>query len=423
MKSSRGKIARARPSVPTRQPRLRVAPVEVKPLRAVNRMRCSRGTVLSMFSGCGGMDLGFRMAGFDVIWANDVDPDACATYERNLCKRGRRHLVVGDVSSLSPPSSLKDGVDVLIGGFPCQAFSNAGRRRGVNDARGLLYKHCMRFIAELRPRFTVFENVRGFLAIGGEQKLLVEEVCDELRGLGYEVQLGLVNAANYGVPQNRLRTVIVGSLLGRCAESFRFPTPVSGVDLTLGALLPVPEGVANQQDIVTLNPQAYQIGRHVPEGGSWKDIPDHALPARLKHIRANMRKYRWPNFYRRFGRDEIAGTITAAFKPENAGIWHPTERRPFSVREVARIQSFPDDFVFVGRTVKSMYAMIGNAVPPLMGKAFADAIALAMRGRSTNSPIGSYWSIKRSAGIIRPSLGSLRYDPSEAEVDLFQHAG
>jgi DNA (cytosine-5)-methyltransferase 1 len=377
-------------------------------------------TTLSMFAGCGGMDLGFIQAGFDVVWANEWDSDAARTYRRNLCGGRAGHLTEGDISGIAIPRELAGKLDVLLGGFPCQAFSNAGSRRGVNDDRGLLYKHCMRFIAALEPRFVMFENVRGMLTIPGRRKRFVEEVCDELCELGYEVHLGLVNAAFYGVPQNRLRSVIVGVRADiATAMNFRFPQVAESSDLSLKRVLSGVSRLPNQRDVVRLNPQAYEIGQHVPEGGSWKDVPDRFLPDRLLRIRANLAKYRWPNFYRRFSRDEIAGTVTAAFKPENAGVWHPTQARTLSVREIARIQSFPDDFVFEASAVKAMYQMIGNAVPPKMAKSFASSILNSMRGGGRITPMRSYQSIRRAGAVIKPDPGELIYLPGrQSQLDF-----
>jgi DNA (cytosine-5)-methyltransferase 1 len=377
-------------------------------------------TVLSMFAGCGGMDLGFIRAGFDVVWANEWDADAARTYQRNLCGGKASHMHVGDIAAFDAPHTLPGKIDVLLGGFPCQAFSNAGSRRGVKDDRGLLYKHCMRYIDALRPSYVVFENVRGMLTIPGRRKRFVEEVCDELLELDFEVHIGLVNAAFYGVPQNRLRTVIVGvsnDLAARCP--FRFPAQIGGVDLTLRSALKGVRGLPNQRDVVRLNPQAYEIGKHVPEGGSWKDVPDRHLPERLLKIRANLAKYHWPNFYRRFSRDEVAGTITAAFKPENAGVWHPTQPRTFSVREIARIQSFPDDFVFEASSVKSMYQMIGNAVPPQMAYCFARAIRDSRAGSTLSTPLQSYQSLRKAGEIVRPSHREMIYSPCRSTQLMF----
>lgn len=381
-----------------------------------------RPTVVSMFCGCGGMDLGFHQAGFEILWANDFDADACLTYRRNFEQlTGADHLLEGDVtdeSKVACPRHLHDTVDVLLGGFPCQAFSNAGRRRGIDDHRGDLYKQCIRYASELRPKVMVFENVRGLLTIKGERKLLIEEIADAVTSLGYTFCFNLVNASNYGVPQNRLRTIMIAIRNDLGLGTFGFPERVSGLDLTIGGLLKIPRGCANHTDIITLNPQAYQIGAMVPEGGSWKSIPYEKLPTRLKYIADNMRRYRWPNFYRRFHRKEIAGTITAAFKPENAGVWHPTIPRVLTAREIARIQSFPDNFVFHAKTVKSMYKMIGNAVPPKLAFAVANAVARFLSGEAEPSKYRSYFDVKKTGATIKPDEMPMMYAQPSESLDL-----
>lgn len=361
------------------------------------------------------MDLGFWEAGFDVVWANDNGMDACATHRANFSRiTGKDVLHCGDIADQEIPGI--EGLEVLAAGFPCQAFSNAGNRAGLDDARGQLYRHCLSFIKALQPRYTIFENVRGLLSIQGEEKRLIEEIADALYELGYEVHLNLVNAAHYGVPQNRLRVFMVGVRIDSKAPNYRFPSPITGQDLRLGTLLNVPDSTPNQDDVLRLNPQAYEIGKLVPEGGSWKDIPDDLLPDRLKRIRAEIRRYRWPNFYRRFHREEVAGTVTAAFKPENAGVWHPRLPRVFSAREIARIQSFPDDFVFRARTVKAMYEMIGNAVPPKLACAFATSILDSMHGVTTPIPLRDYQSVRSLGRPIRPGDPEMIYRPADAGV-------
>ncbi|MCK6595368.1 MAG: DNA cytosine methyltransferase, partial [Bacteriovoracaceae bacterium] len=132
----------------------------------------------------------------------------------------------------------------------------------------------------------------------------------------------------------------------------------------------------NNQELLKLNPQAIKYGEMIPEGGSWKDLPYKVLPDRWKKIRDNMAKYHYPKFFRRHFRTDIMGTVTAAFKPENAAVWHPTENRVYSVREIARFQTFPDDFIFYGRNVKCKYSQIGNAVPPLIGEIFGETFKI-----------------------------------------------
>lgn len=332
-------------------------------------------THVSLFSGCGGFDLGFRQAGFKTVFANDINADACKTYKLNLGE-----ITEGDVRTVKLPS-LKRRLDVLTAGFPCQPFSNAGSRKGIEDDRGTLFQTAIDIVEKLNPRVVVFENVRGLLSFKNGKKLLIEEICSQLDKLGYDVVFSLVDASRHHVAQKRLRVLIVGVERNKNHGVFSFPHPVDRTDLTLEhTILDLTADIANQSELMQLNPQAIHIGNMVPEGGSWRDIPYEKLPPRLKKISDNIERYHWPKFYRRFHRDEVAGTITAAFKPENAGVWHPIEKRIFSVREIGRIQSFPDWFQFDGKSVKSKYQQIGNAVPPRLAYELASQIAKVLKG-------------------------------------------
>ncbi|AIZ56723.1 DNA cytosine methylase [Candidatus Methanoplasma termitum] len=329
--------------------------------------------LISLFSGCGGLDLGFEMAGFQRVWANDFDPDAQAVYEKNIGEIDKR-----DILSV-PESEIPDG-DILTAGFPCQPFSNAGKREGVHDSRGMLYKECLRVIKSKMPKVIVFENVKGLLStkyIDGRN--LVDVIIEDLstiNGVGYNVKHLLINASDYGVPQNRQRVVFVG-IRKDLKKEFTFPDKQNkNSNLTLRYVLDIPAGVPNQVHW-SLSPQASEMIEYIPEGGSWKDVPYEHLAPRFKKIRDDMKKYRSPNFYRRFSRDEINGTITASAQPENCGIIHPTENRRYTIREVARIQTFPDNFVFFdgsAKDVTAMYKVIGNAVPVMLAKTIATAI-------------------------------------------------
>ena len=334
-------------------------------------------THVSLFSGCGGFDLGLRRAGFETVFANDIDIDACLTYRHNLGE-----IIEGDIRRISVPM-FKNSPDLLTAGFPCQPFSNAGLRKGLNDERGTLFQTAIDTVAKLKPRALIFENVRGLLSFKSEGRLLIEEICSQLDALGYNVVFSLLDASRHHVPQKRLRVVIVGIKRSRNHGVFSFPIPVDRSDLTLkNSILDVSPKALNQNELLNLNPQATQLGSMIPEGGSWKNIPYEKLPPRLQKIRDNIERYRWPNFYRRFHRDEIAGTITAAFKPENAGVWHPVEQRIFSVREIGRIQSFPDWFKFEGRSIKSKYQQIGNAVPPRLAYELGMQIIEVLGGKN-----------------------------------------
>jgi DNA (cytosine-5)-methyltransferase 1 len=328
--------------------------------------------MISLFSGCGGLDLGFERAGFKRVWANDFDADAQAVYTLNLGDiDGRDILQVGE-------ADIPDG-DILTAGFPCQPFSNAGNRKGVHDSRGLLYKECLRIIESKMPKVIVFENVKGLLSTKyTDGRSLVDVIIDDLSLLGdvgYAVVYRLLNASDYGVPQNRQRVFFVG-IRKDMNITFQFPGKQDKDNLTLRTVLDMKDDLENQVDWV-LSPQALEMISQIPEGGSWKDVPYEKLAPRFKRIRDQMKRYRSPNFYRRFSRDEISGTITASAQPENCGIVHPTENRRYTIREIARIQSFPDDFRFIDDTPKNiaaMYKVIGNAVPVALAQCIATAI-------------------------------------------------
>ena len=328
--------------------------------------------LISLFSGCGGLDLGFEKAGFEKIWANDFDADAQAVYSLNLGDIDGRDIRTID------EKEIPQG-DILTAGFPCQPFSSAGSRKGVYDSRGMLYKECLRIIKDKMPKVIVFENVRGLLSTkyidGRNLADVIIEDLSSMNDIGYNVDHKLLNAADYGVPQNRQRVFFVG-IRKDLGITFAFPPKQKKDHLTLRYVLEIPPSAKNQI-AWGLSPQALEMIKYIPEGGSWKDVPYEKLAPRFQRIRNDMKKYRSPNFYRRFSRNEINGTITASAQPENCGIIHPTENRRYTIREIARIQSFPDDFLFLDDTPKNiiaMYKVIGNAVPVALAKSVASAI-------------------------------------------------
>lgn len=328
--------------------------------------------LISLFSGCGGMDLGFKKAGFNIVWANDFDSDAQAVYSLNLGNIDKRDILTVD------ENEIPDG-DILTAGFPCQPFSNAGNRKGVHDSRGMLYKECLRIIEKKMPKVIVFENVKGLLSTkyidGRNLAEVIEEDLSNMNGVGYDVVHELINASDYGVPQNRQRVLFVG-IRKDLKKTFTFPEKLKKDKLSLKNVLDVADDVPNNVDW-PFSPQALEMIEYIPEGGSWKDVPYEHLAPRFQRIRDNMKKYHSPNFYRRFSRNEICGTITASAQPENCGIIHPTENRRYTVREVARIQTFPDDYVFItnnSKNITAMYKVIGNAVPVQLAYCIANAI-------------------------------------------------
>lgn len=316
-------------------------------------------TAIGLFAGCGGLDYGFKKAGFNILYANDILKCVEDTYRLNVGEIEIKSIV--DVDKKALPE-----VDVVLAGIPCQPFSNAGKRKSTNDHRGNLFEQVVEVLECKRPKVVVFENVRGFLSSRDENGMLMpERIKKDLLGIGYNLYYKLLNASDYEVPQNRYRVFLVGVREDVDKErGFVFPEPIiDKSELVVGKIIgrPLPEG--DPVEILALPPQVLKIIGFIPEGGSWKSIPDEHLPERFKKIKDQMKRYRSPNFYRRFRRDEIMGTITASATPENSGIMHPLENRRYSVREIARFQSFPDDFRFVGASTREKYLMIGNAVP------------------------------------------------------------
>lgn len=327
---------------------------------------------ISLFSGAGGLDLGLIKAGFNIVWANDILKPAIENYRHNI-----GDIFEGDITQVDA-KNIPDA-DVVVGGFPCQPFSSAGNRLGTSDDRGNLYLECIRIIEAKNPKVVVFENVRGLLSIKNKDgSKLIDSIVYLLEnaGSGYNVNYKLLKSSDYGVPQNRYRVIIVG-IRKDINTYYHFPEPINvpPEELTVGhAISNIPEGTPNQDEVWKLSPQSQSLIQYIPEGGSWKDVPYEFLPTRMKRIRDNMKRYRSPNFYRRFARNEINGTITAAGTPENSGIIHPTENRRYSVREIARIQSFPDDYEFIGESISSKYKIIGNAVPPKLAEVIGRSI-------------------------------------------------
>jgi len=330
-------------------------------------------TVGSFFSGCGGLDLGLINSGFDVKWANDFNQYACKVYEQNIGE-----IVCEDITKIQ--SDYFPKVDIITGGFPCQPFSNAGNRNGVEDDRGNLFFETLRFIKKLKPKVVVFENVRGLLSIKNKTgNLLILDIISILNkldnNLGYNAKFQLMLSSDFNVPQQRYRVFIVG-IRNDIKKDFYFPQPTlfdSKENLCVNSII---NNIENQKNLEywDLSPQQRKMIEYIPEGGSWKNIPYDILPERFKKIRDNIKLYHSPNFYRRFSRKEINGTITASAQPENCGIIHPIENRRYNVREIARIQSFPDTFVFPETTITNKYKVIGNAVPPLLANSIGDSI-------------------------------------------------
>jgi DNA (cytosine-5)-methyltransferase 1 len=299
--------------------------------------------IVSLFSGAGGLDLGLVRAGHSVVWANDIFTDAAATYRLNIGE----HIDVRDIAKIHA-SAIPD-CDVVVGGFPCQGFSVANWSRSMDDPRNLLYKQMVRIVRAKLPRFFVAENVKGLASMAGGQVL--SKIVGDFAKIGYRVRHHVVNAADYGVPQIRMRVLIIGTRedqldIGRSPPRPTHANPASARRLGLKPWRSVGEALA-----------------HYPEPESGDEIPNHQ-GSKYKltfngHLGHRFMEPRKP-----------APTVTAR-GDERGGVvvlHHPGNHRRMTVREIAAVQSFPDDFVFIG-TKTSAYRQIANAVPPLLGEA------------------------------------------------------
>lgn len=398
--------------------------------------------IASLFAGCGGLDLGFIQAGFNISWANDFSQDAVNSYKKNI----GNHIVCGDITKI-PSSDIPDNIDIVLGGFPCQGFSIANKNRSMQDQRNFLYLELIRVIKDKKPSFFIAENVKGLLSM--QKGAVMNMIIEDFKALGYNVDYKLLKASNYGVPQNRERVFIIGNRLGVenpfpeithgqdnlfntslkpyvtvkdvCSElanirtrdkSFKHKnetiynhvarTNVS--DKFWGRKNPV-----NQHDICDYlkywrNKSGWSTKRidehfgYAHTAGHWfrKDNNSGSIPNvkdwwELKKILGFDDKYdksvtelelkdiKFEQSLRINNWDRPSDTITAT-GPEI----HPNKVRRMSVRECAIIQTFPNDFVFCG-SLGNKYKQIGNAVPVLLANKIAIKIKKSLESYKITS--------------------------------------
>lgn len=357
-------------------------------------------THVSLFAGAGGTDLGLKYSGFKTVFANDFDQFASQTFRHNLDSEGT-YFKEGDVTQIDFKSLKLGHIDLLTGGFPCQPFSNAGARKGTSDERGKLYQSVIDAVTALKPSFILLENVRGITTSMHEGRRVVDVIMDTLSNLGYHVSFKLIDASHYNVGQRRLRLFIAASRY----RTFTFPQGSEpSNELTMGEILSVkaPASTPNLDDRVTLSPQTESLLKLVPIGGSWKDVAakyPEKLPPRFKKILANMKRYHAPKFYRKFSKGDISGTMTASFTPENSCIWNPVLNKVLTVRDCARIQSFPDWFEFLGPNHRTKHKQIGNAIPPRLAYELGLAIKthIGKSGKVSSTKLIPYDSTDKTA--------------------------
>ena len=347
-------------------------------------------TVIDLFAGVGALSLGFEMEAFDILLANEFDQSIATAYKEN---HKSTNVVVGDITSLDLSKVFGEYVnkiDVVIGGPPCQGFSQKGKRKTINDERNFLFKHYVEVVKFVKPKYFVMENVPNLLT--AEKGFFLNEIKGLFKGYGYSIRYGVLNAADYGVPQNRRRAIIIGKYLATppelplpCKQKVTIWDAISDL-----AYLESGEGEFEQEyrnspksdyekkmrkgSKILYNHMATKHSALALERLSL--IPPNAgkeiLPK--EHITKSVYSGTWS----RMKQNDVAVTITTRFDTPSSGKFtHPFLNRAITVREAARLQSFPDTFKFIGSKMSQM-KQVGNAVPPLLARKIARVI---MNGR------------------------------------------
>ena len=384
---------------------------------------------IDLFAGAGGLAEGFRHAGWAVLAANDVDPDAGETFRLNFPEASffEGSIANLDLDQLLIDTGLKPGeLSCLIGGPPCQSFSYNNHQRSAGDTRARLFRDYLKIVELLLPKTLVMENVPGMLTIA--EGRVVTEIRTALRKLDYDCVVRILYAEDFGVPQTRRRAFVVASRIGS-ADSL-IPAGAYGPSekpsiksnpfvhrwevpkgkrakrfVTVGqAISDLPllrsgggthvssarkkkatskfqrevragiHGCYNHVCHELTNPMLMRIS-HVPEGGNWRDIPRRLLTAGMRRAHKGCHTKR----YGRLARDELASTLLTKCDPHWGAYIHPTQNRTISVREAARLQGFPDSFRFAGDHISKHYEQVGNAVPVPLAKALGLAVKLHLK--------------------------------------------
>jgi len=358
-------------------------------------------TAIDLFCGAGGLSEGFRQAGMHVLAGQDIEAAFGETFESTHPEAKFVHGAIQDVSaqSLLDAAQLKSGeLDVMIGGPPCQGYSVYNHQRGIDDPRAGLFNEYLRLVEAIRPRWLVMENVTGIMSIanGG----IVREIQSGMRKLGYRVDMKMLKAEEFGVPQERRRVFFIATREDTCP--ILFPDATHGPELepyvtvwdalsdlprlengesykngkyrtkpanSYQALLRGDRTLVENHAAPRLSATNLERMKHIPQGGSWRDIPFDLLPN-------GMKKAKRSDHTKRYGRpkkSDLACTILTKCDIHWGAYIHPTQDRSFTVREAARLQSFPDFFTFSGSRTEQ-FVQVGNAVPPLLGRAVAESI-------------------------------------------------
>ena len=317
--------------------------------------------VLELFAGAGGLAIGLEKAGIKCVALNEIDKWACQTLRQN---RPNWNVLEGDIKSFDF-TKYKDEVDIVTGGFPCQSFSYAGKRLGLSDARGTLFYEFARVVQEINPPICLGENVKGLLS--HDRGKTIQGMMSILDEIGYNViPIKVLKAINYNVPQKRERLILVG-IRKDIDVKYNYPKPHTNIYNLADALK---RGALYDCDVPKSDGSKYPEHKKnvldlIPQKGYWRNLPLDI-----------QKEYMGKSFYlgggktgiaRRIGWDEPSLTLTCSPAQKQTERCHPEETRPFTVREYARIQTFPDEWKFMG-SISQQYKQIGNAVPCNFGQ-------------------------------------------------------
>nr|WP_232337771.1 DNA cytosine methyltransferase [Deinococcus arboris] len=357
-------------------------------------------TTISLFSGAMGLDLGLEEAGFQTLACVEVNEAACATIRAN---RPELSVICRDIREVSSAEIMEaagvapEEVTLVVGGPPCQPFSTAGRRKGINDPRGSLFMDFVRVINDTRPAFFIMENVRGLLSqalshrplnqrgpgnppLGEDEQpgSVLRVVLEEFERIGYRVDYFAVNAVNHGAPQIRERVFFIGNRLNLAVD---WPDPSHGLPPqkgqrpfeTLGSVLM--GWVDPDPVIMDFSPRKKHYLSHVPPGGNWRDLPEELQRESMGaawHAKGGR-----SGWWRRLSYEYPSPTIVTMPNHASTSLCHPEEVRTLTVGECARVQGFPEHWHFVG-TPLEQYTQVGNAVPVQLGKLAGEVVRQAL---------------------------------------------
>lgn len=329
---------------------------------------------IELFAGAGGLALGLEQAGFEHLGLVEFNKSAAETLKKN---RPEWYVLCEDVANvaerdLEDEFGIKQGeLDLLSGGAPCQSFSYAGKRLGLNDVRGTMFYYYAVFLKKLQPKFFLFENVRGLLS--HDKGRTFQTILDIFKEEGYSTQYAVLNAWSYGVPQKRERLITIGIRNDLVEKTqFEYPAPHATKPVIRDIKLDVNP---SEQECARYSKSKAEVFALVPPGGYWRDIDPNIAKAYMKTC--------WDmgggrtGILRRISLDEPSLTVLTNPGMKQTDRCHPLEVRPFSYRENARIQTFPDEWVFCG-TLSEKYKQVGNAVPVNLAKEIGSKIYQAL---------------------------------------------